>query len=194
MWELQRKYALKAENVTRRDVRATQNGMLQMCQLIHAETEKILAHGYSSLENELILLDLQTLQCTRNSFLPDPLCPVCSNLPDDTADAAQISLQPSLKTSTETYRCRSIHELNTFLTRDYLDYRTGILNGKMQHSLLPFADVIINMPLLFGNEGVAGRTHSFSLSEATAILEGLERYCGMSPRGKKQMYMAVFVS
>lgn len=185
MWELQRKYALKADNVTRRDVRATQNGMLQMCQLIHAETEKILAHGYSSLENELILLDLQTLQCTRNSFLPDPLCPVCSNLPDDTADAAQISLQPSLKTSTETYRCRSIHELNTFLTRDYLDYRTGILNGKMQHSLLPFADVIINMPLLFGNEGVAGRTHSFSLSKATAILEGLERYCGMSPRGKK---------
>ncbi|WP_312506049.1 TOMM precursor leader peptide-binding protein, partial [Bacillus luti] len=37
MWELQRKYALKADNVTRRDVRATQNGMLQMCQLIHAE-------------------------------------------------------------------------------------------------------------------------------------------------------------
>ncbi|PDY93714.1 TOMM precursor leader peptide-binding protein [Bacillus toyonensis] len=185
MWELQRKYALKSEHVTRRDVRATQNGILQMCQLIHAETEKILAHGHSSLENELILLNLQTLQCTRHSFLPDPLCPICSNLPADTADAAQISLQPSLKTSAETYRCRSIHELNTFLTRDYLDYRVGMLNGKMQHSLLPFADVIINMPLMFGNEGVAGRTHSFALSEATAILEGLERYCGMSPRGKK---------
>ena len=27
MWELQRKYALKADNVTRRDVRATQNGI-----------------------------------------------------------------------------------------------------------------------------------------------------------------------
>ena len=87
----------KEENVTRRDVRATQNGILQMCHLICAETEKILTHTHSSLENELILLNLQTLQCTRHSFLPDPLCPVCSNLPDDTADAAAISLQPSLK-------------------------------------------------------------------------------------------------
>ena len=121
-------------------------------------------------------------------FSSDPLCPVCSNLPDDTADAAEVSLQPSLKVSTETYRRRSIHELNTFLTRDYLDYRVGMLNGKMQHSLLPFADVIINMPLMFGNEGVAGRTHSFAVSEATAILEGLERYCGMSPRGKTNVH------
>ena len=47
------------------------------------------------------------------------------------------------------------------------------------------------MPLMFGNEGVAGRTHSFAVSEATAILEGLERYCGMSPRGKKQMCTVV---
>ena len=36
-------------------------------------------------------------------FSSDPLCPVCSNLPDDTADAAEVSLQPSLKVSTETY-------------------------------------------------------------------------------------------
>ena len=97
MWELQRKYAVKEENVTRRDVRATQNGILQMCHLICAETEKILTHNHPSLENELILLNLQTLQCTRHSFLPDPICPVCSNLPDDTAEAAAISLQPSLK-------------------------------------------------------------------------------------------------
>lgn len=57
-------------NVTRRDVRATQNGILQMCHLICAETEKILTHTHSSLENELILLNLQTPQCTRHSFLP----------------------------------------------------------------------------------------------------------------------------
>ncbi|KFM99206.1 bacteriocin biosynthesis protein SagD [Bacillus clarus] len=185
MWELQRKYTIKSNDVIGRDVCATQTGLLQMCQLIHAETEKIVTKGQSSLESELILLNLQTLQCNRHSFLPDPLCPVCSTLPDDTMAAAQLSLQPSLKTSDDSYRCRSIDELNTFLTKDYLDYRMGLLNGKMQHSILPFADVIVNMPLLLANEGVAGRTHSFALSEATAILEGLERYCGISPRGKK---------
>ena len=34
-------------------------------------------------------------------------------------------------------------------------------------------------------KGLAGRTLSFAISEATAILEGFRRYCGMSPRGKK---------
>ncbi len=68
------------------------------CAILFAQKQKkILTHNHSSLENELILLNLQTLQCTRHSFLPDPLCPVCSNLPNDTADAAEISLQPSLK-------------------------------------------------------------------------------------------------
>ncbi|OOG93435.1 hypothetical protein BTH41_04277 [Bacillus mycoides] len=185
MWELQRKYSLKKDDAIQRDVCATQTGLLQMCQLIHAETERILTEGHTSLAEELILLNMQTFQCSRHSFLPDPLCPMCSTLPDDTATDAYISLQSSFKTGNESYRCRSIEDLNTFLTKDYLDYRTGLLNGKMQHSLLPFADVIVNMPLLLGNEGVAGRTHSFRASEATAILEGLERYCGMTPRGKR---------
>ncbi|MBY0600185.1 TOMM precursor leader peptide-binding protein [Bacillus bingmayongensis] len=185
MWELQRKYSLQTDDVIQRDVCATQTGLLQMCQLIHAETEKILTEGHTSLAEELILLNMQTFQCSRHSFLPDPLCPICSTIPEDTEAAAYLSLQPSFKTNGESYRCRSIEDLNAFLTQDYLDYRTGLLNGKMQHSLLPFADVIVNMPLLLGNEGVAGRTHSFVTSEATAILEGLERYCGMAPRGKR---------
>jgi ribosomal protein S12 methylthiotransferase accessory factor len=39
--------------------------------------------------------------------------------------------------------------------------------------------------LFDGDEGTAGRTNSFAVSELTAILEGLERYCGLEPRGKK---------
>ncbi|MFJ8530218.1 TOMM precursor leader peptide-binding protein [Bacillus sp. NPDC094106] len=185
MWQLQRKYSLKTDDVIQRDICATQTGLLQMCHLIQAETEKILSKGHTSLAEELIFLNLQTFQASRHPFLPDPLCPVCSTIRDDSAAAASLSLQPSFKTNDESYRCRSIKDLNTFLAKDYLDYRTGLLNGKMQHTLLPFADVIVNMPLLLGNEGVAGRTHSFAISEATAILEGLERYCGMAPRGKR---------
>ena len=43
----------------------------------------------------------------------------------------------------------------------------------------------MNLPLFSGDEGVAGRTHSYAVSELTAILEGLERYCGITPRGKR---------
>ncbi len=61
----------------------------------------------------------------------------------------------------------------------------GFLNGKMIDLMSPFADSSINLPLFSGDEGCAGRTHSYADSEMTAILEGLERYCGMSPRGKR---------
>lgn len=185
MWELQRKLLTEHDDSVERDIYATQNGILQMSHLIYAETEKILAKHHATLQEELLLFNMQTFQCSRHSFLPDPLCPMCSSLPDDTESAAHLSLQPCFKTSSDSYRCRSIDDLNTFLTQDYLDYRTGLLNGKMQNSRLPFADVIVNMPLLMGNEGVAGRTHSYTISESTAILEGLERYCGIAPRGKR---------
>ena len=49
----------------------------------------------------------------------------------------------------------------------------------------PFADVSVILPLLIGDEGTAGRTHSYALSELTAIMEGIERYCGIMARGKR---------
>jgi ribosomal protein S12 methylthiotransferase accessory factor len=76
-------------------------------------------------------------------------------------------------------------DLKKVLVKDYLDHRTGILNGKMYDLVPPFADVGVNLPLFSGDEGVAGRTHSYALSELTAILEGLERSCGITPRGKR---------
>ena len=36
-------------------------------------------------------------------------------------------------------------------------------------------------------EGEGGRTNNYHISELTAILEGLERYCGLEPRGKRTM-------
>ncbi len=66
-----------------------------------------------------------------------------------------------------------------------MDHRTGFLNNKMIDLVPPFADVSVNLPLFIGDEGAAGRTLSYAVSEMTAILEGLERYCGMEPRGKR---------
>lgn len=56
----------------------------------------------------------------------------------------------------------------------------------------PFADVSVNLPFPFGDEGTAGRTHSYEESELTAILEGLERYCGLEPRGKQTVIHDTF--
>ncbi len=168
-----------------RDVWASNTGLLQMAYLIVGEAKRILSGKVSHSEGKLFLINLKTLKSSWHSFLANPLCSVCGVLPDDSASNAKISLQPSPKTSHDSYRCRSLEDLEKFLVNDYLDPKAGFLNGKMYDLLPPFADVGVNLPLLNGDEGVAGRTHSYKVSELTAILEGLERYCGLSPRGKR---------
>ncbi|MBH8597267.1 TOMM precursor leader peptide-binding protein [Thermoactinomyces sp. CICC 10523] len=169
----------------KRDAWASRSALLQMVHVLTEETHRVLQGKESHLQEHLYLLNLRTLQSSRHFFHPDPLCPVCSRLPDDSPAAARLSLKPNPKISADSYRCRSLDDLKECLARDYLDHRTGLFNGKMIDSVTPFAVVGVNMPLLRGDETSAGRTHSYAESEMTAILESLERYCGITPRGKR---------
>jgi ribosomal protein S12 methylthiotransferase accessory factor len=164
---------------------ASKSGLLQMSFLVAAEAQRILQGNPSDLMEKIRLINLKTLNSSWHFFLPDPLCPVCSPLPDDSPHAAHILLKASPKTSLDSYRTRSMDDLKKVLVNDYLDHKTGLMNSKMKDLVPPFADVVVNLPLLVGDEGVAGRTHSYELSEATAILEGLERYCGLAAHGKR---------
>ena len=170
-----------------RDAWASRTGLSQMATLICKEVQRVLQGEPSNLEERVFITNLRTLTNSSHLFLPDPLCPMCSSIPDDTSELAQIRLESSPKMNGDGYRCRSMDELKTVLVKDYLDYRTGIMNGKMQDFTLPFADVLVNMPLFGADEGVAGRSNSYEMSELTAILEGLERYCGIEPRGKRKV-------
>ncbi|SDC12114.1 ribosomal protein S12 methylthiotransferase accessory factor [Paenibacillus sp. UNCCL117] len=183
MWELQQQLALQGEN--KRDVWASRTGLLQVAHLLAVEARKVIHGNSGSLEGRILLINMNTLNSSRHFFLSDPMCPVCSRLPDDSKEAARIALQPNPKISADSYRCRSIEELKSFLAKDYLDSRTGFLNGKMRDLISPFADASVNLPLFGQDEATAGRSHSYADSELTAILESLERYCGMSPRGKR---------
>ncbi|MGM7722820.1 TOMM precursor leader peptide-binding protein [Metabacillus sp. Hm71] len=182
MWGIGQRLA--EEGGMSRDTWASSTGLLQIACLICAEVQKIVQGDEVHSKGQVFLINLKTLKGSWHAFLPDPLCPVCSQLPDDSPSAARISLKPSPKIK-GSYRCRSMDELNKVLVKDYLDQRTGILNGKMYDLIPPFADVGVNLPLFSGDEGVAGRTHSYANSELTAILEGLERACGIAPRGKR---------
>ncbi|MDQ0246819.1 ribosomal protein S12 methylthiotransferase accessory factor [Bacillus fengqiuensis] len=184
MWEVQQR-RLAEQGGMPGDAWASRTGLLQMAHLLEAEVQRALQGNQSHLEGRIFLINLRTLKSSRHFFLPDPLCTVCSQLPDDTPAAARISLQPSPKIKPDSYRSRSMDDLDKVLVKDYLDHRTGFLNGKMYDLVPPFADVSVNLPLFAGDEGAAGRTHSYAVSELTAILEGLERYCGLAPRGKR---------
>lgn len=176
---------LLLHNAIPRDSSTTWFGIAQMSHLIAAEAQKVIQGEAAQTEGRVYIVDLKTLKSSLHAFLPDPSCPICGNLPIDTPEEAIISLQPSPKINTNTYRCKPLDELGRLLVQDYLDERTGLFNRKTLDLISPFSNTIVNRPSVMGSEISAGRSHSYAKSEQTAILEGLERYCGMSPRGKR---------
>ncbi|MGD8189330.1 TOMM precursor leader peptide-binding protein [Brevibacillus ginsengisoli] len=183
MWELQQR--LEEYGGMFHDAWASHSGLLQMTHLLVAEAQRVLTGGQARTEGRVFFIHLQTLKSSLHFFLPEPSCKACGQLPDDSSLAASISLQPNTKINVDSYRCRPMNELKKVLNKDYFDHRIGFLNGKMRDLMSTFADVSVNLPLFRGDESTAGRTHCYAVSEATAILEGLERYCGMTPRGKR---------
>lgn len=183
MWSMQKK--LESSGKTQQGAWASRTGLLQMVQLLKVEVERWIQGGKTFSEKRLGFINLKTLRSSWHSFLPVPQCTVCCAIPDDSPELARIALQKSPKVSKESYRTRSLDDLKSVLDKDYLDARTGLLNNKMYNLVPPFADVSVNLPLFEGDEGTAGRTNSYAASELTAILEGLERYCGLEPRGKR---------
>ncbi|WP_423410388.1 TOMM precursor leader peptide-binding protein [Heyndrickxia sp. MSNUG] len=183
MREVQQKLA-RDGGITR-DPWASNTGLLQMTHIIVTEASKILEGKEARSEGRVFLTDLKTLNSSWHSFVPDSLCPICSQVPDDSPELACFSLQPSPKIHADSFRCTPLDELKKVLVKDYLDNRTGLFNSKMYDLVTPFADASVNLPMFSGDEGTAGRTQVYAESELTAILEGLERHCGLQPRGKR---------
>ncbi|MDQ1002552.1 ribosomal protein S12 methylthiotransferase accessory factor [Neobacillus niacini] len=183
MWEIQKR--LELTGGMQQEPWATRTGLLHLAHLIVAEVQRIIQGNQAQSKGKVCFINLKTLKSSWHRFLPVPLCQVCSQLPEDSPAMARISLQQSPKVTNDSFRSRSLDDLNKVLIKDYLDPRTGLLNNKMVNLVHTFADVSVNLPLFDGDEGTAGRTNSFAVSELTAILEGLERYCGLEPRGKK---------
>jgi ribosomal protein S12 methylthiotransferase accessory factor len=178
----------------RRDEEIPSSGLKHMAFLLAEETHRFMQGMQLHTEGQLYLVDLKTMECSLHSFLPDPTCETCGQMPDDSPLSALLSLQSSPKVSSDYYRCIPADELQKDLLATYFDEKTGLMNRTMNNLVTPFADVVINFPSPLGDEAVGGRSNSFKASETTAILEGLERLCGMAPRGKKSTVVGSFSS
>jgi ribosomal protein S12 methylthiotransferase accessory factor len=171
---------------------ASRAGLVQVAKLVLAEARCVLEGRPSRAEGHIYLVHLKTLRSSRHFFLANPLCPVCGQLPDDSPARTRIALTPSLKLSPDGFRCRPLDELKLVLEHDYLDGEAGLLNGKVHDLGSPFAVASVNLPLVQGDEPTAGRTLAYDEAELTAILEALERYCGLMPRGKRTVVRGTF--
>jgi ribosomal protein S12 methylthiotransferase accessory factor len=181
-----RRYTASPGDIQR--VSSSPSGLWHAAHLLIAETQRVLGGSRAHTEEHMYIVDLKTLNSSLHFILPDPLCEVCGHLPDDSSAAANISLKPRPKLRPDSYRSRPIDDLKQHLAKDYMDFRTGVFNAKMLDLVSPFAGVGVNMPsFLMGDEVTGGHSFSYAESELTAILEGLERHCGMSPRGKRSV-------
>jgi ribosomal protein S12 methylthiotransferase accessory factor len=141
----------------------------------------------------ILLLDLKTLRVTTHRFLPDPLCPECGHLPDDSKVLAAITLWQRRKATPATYRIRAIANEVNALKDAYVDSECGLVRGLYRGSEGGLMIAAAPMGLRGGGvESGYGRTRSYHTSELTALLEALERYGGMRPGGKRTVVRASY--
>jgi ribosomal protein S12 methylthiotransferase accessory factor len=183
MWQLQQQWLERGGPDL--DPWASRTGLLQAARLVVDEARSVLAGRPVRTEGNMYTVHLKTMRSSRHAFLPNPACLVCGQLPDDSPEGAAMALEPSPKVSRDSFRCRPLDHLKSVLERDYLYGEAGLLNGKIHDLGSPFAVASVNLPLVQGDEPTAGRTLSYEEAELTAILEALERYCGLTPRGKR---------
>jgi ribosomal protein S12 methylthiotransferase accessory factor len=133
-------------------------------------------------------LRLRALTNRVHAFIPDPNCPCCAHLPDDSAELAHVQFRPHPHTSPHSYRVRALLDDLAALQQRFVDHRLGLQVRSLDRTAATFATMVIHSfeyPYIKQDTGSTGVGFSFQASCATAILEALERTCGFLPRARR---------
>ncbi|GLV55549.1 SagD family biosynthesis docking scaffold protein [Dictyobacter sp. S3.2.2.5] len=141
----------------------------------------------------LLFVSLETLECRRHAFLPSPACPDCQQLVEDRAELAMVTLQDSPKQGAFTYRISQPVANAEHLLASYVDQRTGLASALTVENtnLLPIASSRLSVELERTTVG-SGSTLRPAQSKLVSVLESVERYAGLYPRGKRTMVRASY--
>jgi ribosomal protein S12 methylthiotransferase accessory factor len=143
----------------------------------------------------MLYVDLETLAVGTHRFLPDPLCPVCGALPDDSREAARIVLRPRPKPAPGSYRVRPLGDAELGRLREiYVGEETGLIRRAQTFASggLAVGAAAMRTRWQARAELSWGRTLRHRTSEIVAVLEALERYGGMAPGGRRPVVRASF--
>jgi ribosomal protein S12 methylthiotransferase accessory factor len=133
----------------------------------------------------VVAVDPFSLAVSRHRFLPDPVCPVCGDLPDDNPAAAALALQPRRKSAPDRYRLRDLTPEHGRLLDTYVDPRCGLVPSVSVTDIgATLAGAVVGIP---GGEPAEGwgRTGDYQSSATVAIAEALERLGGVGPRNRR---------
>lgn len=96
--------------------------------LVHDEITALVAGAGPRTESSFLRVSLADLTVRTHRVLPDPLCPVCGELPEDTAEAAVLSLTQRLKAAPGAYRTRAVADARESLLSTYVDPEAGLVS------------------------------------------------------------------
>lgn len=149
-----------------------------------------LAHAPRPASAVHVILDDLSIQ--RHSFIPEPLCPYCGGLPDDSRDGAVINLVSRPKPDPAQYRLQRLVDRCRDLRATYTNGVAALIHDVRHDDQGGLATA--EAPVTLRQPGVivpgGGRSWDYRSSEAAAILEALERYAGANPAGKRTVVRA----
>ncbi|HVB62565.1 MAG TPA: TOMM precursor leader peptide-binding protein [Ktedonobacteraceae bacterium] len=135
-------------------------------------------------------LYLETLHLSRYRLIADSSCPRCARPAVDTPERATIQLSPRIKRAETDYRLVKATEYN--MPEDgYINPICGMLgNDSFADYAHPVTAPVSGKMLMKSRHALndawwGGHSNSFTTSRRLGLLEGLERYAGHKPRGKK---------
>lgn len=140
-------------------------------------------------------VDLESLRVRRLRLVPDPECPRCGRMVDDTGSAAPLELAPAPKPAPDVFRGQDVTGYGLAVDA-YTNPLCGALGPTMWTDLtsLSTSPVIGAFTLRSGpylrETLFGGHTDSYRLSAAVGVLEGMERAAGLRPRGKRTVVVA----
>ncbi|HEY3481042.1 MAG TPA: TOMM precursor leader peptide-binding protein [Streptomyces sp.] len=143
------------------------------------------------------LVDLETLRVTRFALVPDAECPRCGERPADTAQDARITLAPSPKPAPEVFRLRPADDYDIPFEA-FVNPAAGMLGPSVVPDLVSAStSSTVGSFLLRSGDYLrecfwGGHTPRYRSSERVGLLEGLERFAGMRPRGKRTQVTATY--
>jgi ribosomal protein S12 methylthiotransferase accessory factor len=159
-------------------------------------TAYLLESGQLRTGRALLTISLETLECSRHSFLPYPSCPDCGELARDGSDLAVITLQSCPKPDAFTYRIRQPEASVEQILSTYVDQRTGLVRSLTveNKNLLPTASSHLYSEPDDKAETADGTgcTLRPEQSKLVSVLEVIERYAGLRPRSKRTMVQASY--
>ncbi|WP_329363617.1 TOMM precursor leader peptide-binding protein [Streptomyces sp. NBC_00669] len=143
------------------------------------------------------LLDLETLGVTRFPVAPDAECPACGDAPPDTAPAAAVPLPATPKRSATDFRSRPADAYDVPL-EVFVNPVAGMLGPSVVPDLVSAStSSTVGSFLLRSGDYLrecfwGGHTPRYRSSVRVGLLEGLERFAGMRPRGKRTQVVAAY--